>query len=60
MLYTINIDFYNVKDVEVKAPGMSLIEWVKRYGSNRQKKILGPIITLFRCHYTHMLRLSNN
>ncbi len=41
ILYTIDIDFYNVKDVEVKGPGMNLIEWVKRYGSNRQKKILG-------------------
>ncbi len=40
VLYTIDIDFYNVEDVEVKAPGMSLIEWVKRYGTDRQKRIL--------------------
>lgn len=41
VLYTIDIDFYNVEDVRVEAPGMSLIEWVKKYGTKRQKKVLG-------------------
>jgi len=41
ILYTIDIDFYNVKEVKVEAPGMSLLEWVKRYGTERQKRILG-------------------
>ena len=41
VLYTIDVDFYNVKDVKVMAPGMELLEWIKKFGTDRQKKILG-------------------
>lgn len=41
VLYTIDVDFYNVKVLEVKAPDMSLEEWVRRFGTARQKRLLG-------------------
>ena len=37
VLYTIDIDFYNVKDVKISAPGMSLKEWIRKFGTSRQK-----------------------
>jgi len=44
ILYTIDIDFLNVKDIKIMAPEMSLPEWVRKFGTNRQKKILRSII----------------
>jgi len=41
VLYTIDIDFYNVKDLKIMAPGMGLVEWVRKYGTKRQKQVLG-------------------
>ncbi|OYT30991.1 MAG: hypothetical protein B6U94_04640 [Thermofilum sp. ex4484_79] len=43
VLYTIDVDFYNVKEVKVSAPGMSLKEWIKRFGTVKQKRLLGLI-----------------
>lgn len=43
VLYTLDTDFYNVKEVEVSAPYMPLEEWVKKFGTNRQKKLLDSI-----------------
>lgn len=43
VLYTIDIDFYNVKEVKVSAPGMSLKEWVKKFGTDWQRELLGLI-----------------
>ena len=43
VLYTIDIDFYNVKDVKISAPGMSLKEWIRKFGTSRQKKLLDLI-----------------
>ena len=43
VLYTLDTDFYNVKEVKVSAPFMSLKEWVRKFGTNRQKKLLGFI-----------------
>ncbi len=43
VLYTIGIDFYNVKDVKVSAPGMPLKEWIKKFGTNWQRELLGLI-----------------
>lgn len=33
ILYTIDTNFTNVKDVKVKAPEMELKDWIKQYGS---------------------------
>jgi predicted nucleic acid-binding protein len=33
ILYTIDTNFANVKDVKVKAPEMELKDWIKQYGS---------------------------
>ena len=41
VLYTIDIDFYNVKDVKISAPGMPLGEWIREFGTPQQKKLLG-------------------
>lgn len=41
VLYTIDIDFYNVKEIKVSAPGMPLKEWIRRFGTNQQRKLLG-------------------
>ena len=41
MLYTIDTDFYNVKGVKVMAPGMELLEWIEKFGTDSQKRILG-------------------
>jgi len=43
VLYTLDTDFYNVKEVKVSAPFMSLKDWVRKFGMNRQKKLLGFI-----------------
>ncbi|RLF02813.1 MAG: hypothetical protein DRJ59_02575 [Thermoprotei archaeon] len=43
VLYTIDIDFYNVREVKVSAPGMSLEEWIRRFGTNQQRKLLAFI-----------------
>jgi predicted nucleic acid-binding protein len=32
VLYTINTNFANVKEVKVKAPEMELKDWIKQYG----------------------------
>jgi hypothetical protein len=40
LLYTINTDFILTRKVSVAAPGMSLSDWVKRYGTASQKKLL--------------------
>ena len=37
ILYTLHTDFAKVKHVKVKAPEMKMSEWVKRYGTPRQK-----------------------
>ncbi len=41
VLYTLDTDFYNVKEVEVSAPFMSLKEWIKKFGTKQQKRLLG-------------------
>jgi len=43
ILYTIDIDFYNVKEIKVSAPGMSLKDWITKFGTSHQKKLLGLI-----------------
>jgi len=35
MLYTIDTNFVNVKEVKVKAPEMELKDWIKQYGSKK-------------------------
>lgn len=42
VLYTIDIDFVNIEQIEVKAPQMEIREWVKLYGTKKQRKILNP------------------
>jgi len=40
VLYTLDTDFYNVKEVEVSAPFMSLKEWIRKFGTKQQKRLL--------------------
>ena len=39
-LYTIDTDFANVNQMKVAAPEMELREWVKKYGTEKQKKTI--------------------
>nr|MDO8043911.1 type II toxin-antitoxin system VapC family toxin [Candidatus Baldrarchaeota archaeon] len=41
VLYTLDTNFYNVKEVKVSAPFMSLKEWIKKFGTKQQKRLLG-------------------
>jgi len=41
VLITLDTDFYNVKEVEVSAPFMSLKEWIRKFGTKQQKRLLG-------------------
>jgi len=40
ILYTLDTDFAKVKSIKVKAPEMEISEWVKRYGTPKQRKVL--------------------
>jgi predicted nucleic acid-binding protein len=40
IIYTLDLDFYNVKSIRVEAPEMPLEEWVIRFGTDRQKALL--------------------
>ncbi len=40
IMYTLDLDFLNFNEVKVMAPGMSLIRWIQKYGTKRQKQIL--------------------
>lgn len=40
VLYTIDVNFANVEQIKVEAPEMEIRDWVKRYGTERQRKIL--------------------
>jgi predicted nucleic acid-binding protein len=40
ILYTLDTDFAEVKHVKVKAPEMEMSEWVRRYGTPKQRKTL--------------------
>lgn len=39
-LYTIDPDFLNAQQVQVTAPQMKLQDWIKMYGTMKQKKAL--------------------
>ena len=36
ILYTIDTDFLNVKEIKIKAPGMEITDWMKQYGSPKR------------------------
>jgi len=37
ILYTIDTDFVNVKQIRIKAPGMEIADWIKQYGPKHLK-----------------------
>lgn len=39
-LYTIDTDFAKVDQIRVRAPQMELKEWIERYGTEEQRKIM--------------------
>jgi len=39
VLYTIDTDFAKVNQIKVEAPQMELKEWIKRYGTEEQRRI---------------------
>lgn len=38
ILYTIDTDFVNVKQIKIKAPGMEIADWIKQYGPQKTKR----------------------
>ena len=36
ILYTIDTDFLNIKEIKIKAPGMKITDWMKQYGSPKR------------------------
>lgn len=39
-LYTLDLDFYRVETLTIRAPQMNLKEWIRKYGTDHQKEIL--------------------
>ena len=40
VLYTIDTNFAKVEQIKVKAPQMEITDWVKQYGTQKQREIL--------------------